>query len=111
MLESDWQPSPVPKVLCHHHWVTVSKDESQPGMRIITQQCPSCGKQRVLPRRVLPELPKKKYERRSPKGSCHHIWVQDKSEENLDKTMRRLTHTCPKCGITKTTHRRMLPPV
>lgn len=113
MLEDDeWTPTPE-KSRCslnRHHWVTVDIKET-PGMRTITQRCPECGTQRVLPRRILPKLPRPVQHTRPEKSACHHIWFADKSEDNAAKTLRRMTHTCPKCGKVKTTVRRLLLPL
>ncbi len=111
LLEADWQPVSQ-KALCHHNWMTTATDEAQPGMKIITQTCPHCGKQRVLHRRVLPKLPKAPMTQRPPKSKCKHIWIgKGPTQEDPVAGVRKYTLECPKCGYLKTTTRRMLPPL
>lgn len=108
LLEAGWQPA-AKRLLCHHNWVTSATDESQPGLRIITQTCPHCGKQRVLNRRILPKLAPKPAKKAMSK--CHHIWIGiDPTEENPATGEKLYQHRCPKCGYIKNTIRRTLPP-
>lgn len=109
--EGEWIDVPQKPFCGKHTWTTIGAEE-RPGFRKITQQCPTCGKQRVLDRRILPKMlrPIQHKQPRPAQPACHHIWFGKGQQVNPEGTERRLIHECPKCGRIKTTIRRILPP-
>ena len=50
----------------------------------------------------------KEWKEERPKPRCHHIWIADRTEVSEGGTKKRYFHTCPTCGRTKITTRRIV---